>query len=115
MWGQSGMFMRVAEAVKRYHGSNRTQFLRNELRKMAGSIPPNSVVPFDPRVRLGDIDIEVSATLVVSVLLFNGPTLQFACVNRSPLHSHSLCMFPRVVRCATSPLRIVTQFFFAFR
>jgi hypothetical protein len=58
MWGQNGLFVKVCEAVKRFHGGNRTQFLREELTKLLPLLPHNTALPYDPRVRLGELVVD---------------------------------------------------------
>ena len=58
LWGQQGLFVKVCEAVKRYHGSNRTQCAREELARMKHLIPLNTALPFDPRIRIGELEID---------------------------------------------------------
>ncbi len=60
LWGQHGLFARVCDAVKRFPGSKKAEsaFAREELRRLQSQLPASSVLPFDSRVRLGDLDIE---------------------------------------------------------
>ena len=60
LWGQHGLFVKVCDAVKKFPGGKKgeTAFARDELRKLSSQLPTNTVLPFDPRVRLGELEIE---------------------------------------------------------
>jgi hypothetical protein len=60
MWGHNGYFARVCDAVKRFSGGKRgeTMFAREELSKIKPLLPQVSEVPFDCRVRLGELLVD---------------------------------------------------------
>lgn len=60
LWGQHGLFAKVCDLVKKFPGGKKGEsaYAREELRRLRPQLPSSSVLPFDPRVRLGDLDIE---------------------------------------------------------
>lgn len=67
LWGQHGLFAKVCDLVKRFPGGKKGEsaYAREELRRLAPQLPRSSVLPFDPRVRLGDLDIEECKVLTL--------------------------------------------------
>lgn len=58
MWGQTGLFVKVCDAVKKFGGSRKTSFARDELSRLVPKLPLGTAMPFDPRIRLGELQVE---------------------------------------------------------
>lgn len=63
MWGPSGLLAGVCSKVKAFkkEGNNKVrvrEFVRAELAKIKPQLPVASPLPYDPRVRLGELEVE---------------------------------------------------------